>query len=526
MPLLFARQNPLEDAKNTISSWDNCMAESYCKWPVIVGIIIGTLILISVVTCIARCICCGAECACCCFRCCTCCCSGRRDRSSHQRMKSEPAAYPAPAPYAGGVQPSYATPSPAANPYAQAHAVAPRPSMDTRPVNEQYRSNAMPTFAAANAPERPQFAKFDSTRPAANEDALPAMPTWKDGRDVHVAVEEAVPEKKGDVELNRLNRNGSMASGGSGVAMAAVGGAGAGMRKSPGPARSPGSTRMDDYGFPPGYQNQNDGYASAAVPPRMSPGPQRGPYAQQDEYQRASPGAHASPVHGRADAYGQHQHANQQYGRQSPGQHQAYDSYEERDHYNPHNQYDDRGQHSQYNHPNYHDDSNHGYNSPAPPPQQQYNDRHNSPAPPPPRYEDDRYNSPAPPPQHVDRYNSPAPPSQPMDRYNSPAPPPQPMDRYASPAPPQQVDYSSPAPPPQFQPHHPYHPPSESTIYELPSEPSIASTSTPTPSVAQAPAYPGQQKYGESTVYPGQQTYQAFQPGSGSGGAGVRRAEM
>lgn len=36
MPLLFAhplfaRQNPLEEAKNTLSSWDNCMDKAYCK---------------------------------------------------------------------------------------------------------------------------------------------------------------------------------------------------------------------------------------------------------------------------------------------------------------------------------------------------------------------------------------------------------------------------------------------------------------------------------------------------------------
>ncbi|KAF2848784.1 hypothetical protein T440DRAFT_500201, partial [Plenodomus tracheiphilus IPT5] len=301
MPSLFARQNPLDDARNTFSSWDNCMAKSYCKWPVIVGIIVGSLILISIVTCIARCICCGAEIACCCFRCCTCCCSGSGGRSGHKRMKSEPAPYPAPY----GAQPPYSAPAPAANPYAQAHAVAPRPSMDTRPVNQQYRSNAMPTYGAVNAPERPQFATFDSTRAVVNEDALPAMPTWKDGRDVHVEVEEAVPEKKGDVELNRLDHNGSMTSG-SAAAMSAVGGGGA--RKSPGSARSPVSPVRDNYGFPPGYQsqsqsqsqnqnqNQSEGFASA-VPSRMSPGPQRGMYAQQDEYGRGgSPGANLSPV--------------------------------------------------------------------------------------------------------------------------------------------------------------------------------------------------------------------------------------
>ncbi|KAH8717077.1 hypothetical protein GQ44DRAFT_712833 [Phaeosphaeriaceae sp. PMI808] len=32
MPYLYSRQNPLDDAKTTFSSWDNCMAKSYCKY--------------------------------------------------------------------------------------------------------------------------------------------------------------------------------------------------------------------------------------------------------------------------------------------------------------------------------------------------------------------------------------------------------------------------------------------------------------------------------------------------------------
>ncbi|RLL96346.1 hypothetical protein CFD26_100263 [Aspergillus turcosus] len=48
---LWARDvvGDLKSAPNTFSSWDNCMAKAYCKWPVIVGIIIGAVILISVI---------------------------------------------------------------------------------------------------------------------------------------------------------------------------------------------------------------------------------------------------------------------------------------------------------------------------------------------------------------------------------------------------------------------------------------------------------------------------------------------
>ncbi|KAL1792955.1 hypothetical protein ACET3X_009462 [Alternaria dauci] len=322
MPSLFARQNPLDEARNTLSSWDNCMAKAYCKWPVIVAIIIGGLILISVVTCIARCICCGAECACCCFRCCSCCCGG--GGRGHKRVKSDPAGQ-YPTPYGAPPQPSPYAPNPyAQNPYAQAHAAAPpAPPIDTRPVNQQYRSNPMPTFTphAAAQPERPQFATFDSTRAVVNEDALPAMPTWKDGRDVHIQVEEQpVPQKQGDMEMDRLDRNGSVtsASVGGGMAAAAV----PIKRPSPGPGRSPVSP-MDSHGYPQGgYQNESfvsggslngqGGYGRA--------------YAQQDEYGRGPPAY---------DGYGQQQQQQQQpYGRRSPGAAQAYDSRDQLTSYN------------------------------------------------------------------------------------------------------------------------------------------------------------------------------------------------
>ncbi|KAF7165133.1 hypothetical protein CNMCM5623_009441 [Aspergillus felis] len=48
---LWARDavGDLKSAPDTFSSWDKCMAKSYCKWPVIVGIIIGAVILLSVI---------------------------------------------------------------------------------------------------------------------------------------------------------------------------------------------------------------------------------------------------------------------------------------------------------------------------------------------------------------------------------------------------------------------------------------------------------------------------------------------
>ncbi|CAN9252398.1 unnamed protein product [Alternaria alternata] len=281
MPLLlahslFARQNPLDEARITLSSWDNCMAKAYCNG------------------------------------------SGGR---GHKRVKSDPAAQ-YPTPYGAPPQPNpYAQ-----NPYAQAHAAAPpAPPIDTRPINQQYRSNAMPTFTphAAAQPERPQFATFDSTRAVVNEDALPAMPTWKDGRDVHVQVEEQpVPQKQGDMELDRLDRNGSVTSGSMGGGMVAAAAVPA-KRPSPGPGRSPVSP-MDNYGYPQGgYQNES--FVSEGAPLNNQGGYGR-PYAQQDEYRRAS------PAYAAGDGYGQPQ--QEPYGRRSPGAAQAYDSREQLSQYN------------------------------------------------------------------------------------------------------------------------------------------------------------------------------------------------
>jgi hypothetical protein len=42
---LFARQNPLDEARNTLSSWDNCMAKAYCKCVATTGLRLPPLCL-------------------------------------------------------------------------------------------------------------------------------------------------------------------------------------------------------------------------------------------------------------------------------------------------------------------------------------------------------------------------------------------------------------------------------------------------------------------------------------------------
>lgn len=114
------------------------MDKNYCKWPVIVAIIVGSLIVISIVACIVNCICCGYRC---CTGCCSCCCpSGRRRERAPKYLDN---------------------PIPSA-PY-------------SHPVNTAYQSPYMPS---------PYNNRFDYTPKAAaasspvHDDSLPSMPTY------------------------------------------------------------------------------------------------------------------------------------------------------------------------------------------------------------------------------------------------------------------------------------------------------------------------------------------------------------
>jgi hypothetical protein len=262
----------------------------------------------------------------CCCKCCTCCCgSSGGGRSGHKRMKSEPTPiYPT-----YGANPQAVNPY-AGNPYAQAHAAAPPPPLDPRPLNQQYRSHDAPAFTPAptyaSAPrERPQFATFESPSKPVNEDALPAMPSWGDARDRHIEVEEQpVPPKRGDMELDRLDHNGSVTNG-SMAGTTAV----AGPRRSPAPARSPVSP-VDGYGYDQGFEKEPLVGAGQHRSPHSSPAPYGAPYAQQDDYRRGSPAQNLSPAYGAGEGYAQ----NQPYGRHSPAQHQQqHPSYDQQDDY-------------------------------------------------------------------------------------------------------------------------------------------------------------------------------------------------
>lgn len=277
--------------------------------------------------------CCGAELACCCFKCCTCCCPSG-GRGGHKRVKTPP-----PRPYDASAYSGGPPPAPIPNQQYRSHAAptfnpAPAPTFNPAPLA------STSTFHSQPKPEAPQFARFDAHAPPANEDALPAMPSWADAKVSHVE-EEVIPEKRDDVEMDRLNHNGSVA----GTSMAAVAAGGA-ARRSPGPARSPVQRIQTEegYGSPQGYQDGS--YANNA--PRRSPSNAPSGYSsaysqQQDAYRGASPVQQSlSPVYGGGAGYGQ----TQQYDRRSPGP--AYNVSPQRSPVAAHDQYGQYDQQQQY----------------------------------------------------------------------------------------------------------------------------------------------------------------------------------
>ncbi|KAF1812714.1 hypothetical protein P152DRAFT_449414 [Eremomyces bilateralis CBS 781.70] len=155
--LIFPRESILEKAggvRESFSSWDNCMAKTYCKWPVIVGIVVGSLVIFSILFCVVRCCCCGLQCCCGIFSCCNACC---------------------PSPRGKGYKNQDSVPPP--QPYHQSPAQYQKSAQYGAPAPMQYDN-------------RPQFATFDSSKNV-NEDSLPAMPSWDSAhsRKVEVAPE-------------------------------------------------------------------------------------------------------------------------------------------------------------------------------------------------------------------------------------------------------------------------------------------------------------------------------------------------
>ncbi|RVX71357.1 hypothetical protein B0A52_04931 [Exophiala mesophila] len=175
--------NSVTSAPDAFTSWDKCMDKAYCKWPAIVGIVIGSIILLSFLACVINCVCCGARlCSCCCGgcgSCCgSCCPSGRNKEAS--KYKDDYSRMPA-TPY-GGYQPQ---PAPA-------------------PMTYGY------------PPPAAQFATFDEPSRKVNEDSLPAMPSWDTAtkRRVEDTSIPADQPQNGDLEMGRLDSQSQRMRGG------------------------------------------------------------------------------------------------------------------------------------------------------------------------------------------------------------------------------------------------------------------------------------------------------------------------
>jgi hypothetical protein len=121
------------------------------KWPVIVGIILGSILALSILWCVVKCICGGI--ADCCCGCCDCC-SSRRNKNRYQQP-APPPQYPMHNQYYGPQQPMYSS----APMYAPSPMYAP-PSMSGGAGNR-------------GVPMSPH----DAPKGGFNEDALPAFPT-------------------------------------------------------------------------------------------------------------------------------------------------------------------------------------------------------------------------------------------------------------------------------------------------------------------------------------------------------------
>lgn len=158
MAILSTRQNPshfASHAQQTLSSWDSCMAKAYCKWPAIIGIIIASVIIISILGCCLRCLCCGLS---------FCPCGQRRSKRS---------TYPSgPSAFSPGLYQGY-------QPANSSHGYAP-----------------------------PQYAHFDSSKSnRVHEDSLPAMPSWGAASQKRVLEEE---NYHGDVEMGKMEQKAPM----------------------------------------------------------------------------------------------------------------------------------------------------------------------------------------------------------------------------------------------------------------------------------------------------------------------------
>ena len=194
------------------------------RWRVIVGIVSGSLVLLSVLWFIGACLCVGTRC---CRRPCGCCGGSRR----HKRSRNT----------AGAAAPTglLSSPREVVRAPGQGGGVTYRPAPPPAPV--YHSTTATPT----------------STIPY-DEDALPPMPTWDAAPSKKVLDEDHVSGE--DLELENLHLQSSLVSHGP-----TTGAVGDPRRRQPDPALSP--TSSQQHGYQHQYQHQPD-YRSGGYDPR------------------------------------------------------------------------------------------------------------------------------------------------------------------------------------------------------------------------------------------------------------------
>ncbi|KAI6247315.1 hypothetical protein HI914_04474 [Erysiphe necator] len=159
--------NQVSNVTSSFTNWDKCMIQIYCKWPAIIGLVIGGLIVLSIIICMTRCLCFGYSFCCSCFSflsccgCCRSCCSGKRRKSIAYKNHS---------------------------------------SSDYR--NQGYSAPPPMMKGGINNSQSARFSIYKAKSRPVNEDSLPAMPSWDTATSVHV-LDEA--EDSESVELEQMN---------------------------------------------------------------------------------------------------------------------------------------------------------------------------------------------------------------------------------------------------------------------------------------------------------------------------------
>ncbi|KAH6898369.1 hypothetical protein B0T10DRAFT_106297 [Thelonectria olida] len=294
----------ITDIKTALSSWDNCMAVAWCKWPLIGIIVVGGLIIFSIVWCIIRCCCCGLSCCCNCCQCLKCCgdCCGCCDPPGDRKHKHLDDPY---APATG--HDAYRSEPPMNPTFGQTS--APQTSGTQFAPQTQHWQN-----------EPPKYAELEVRGGKHDEDALPEMPTMEKAE---------VTTKVGlhdDVELDQLKKSpvqeqqyGMMNGTPSAMPQGRSPVYGQQQGNNSGyfnPGQAPDMySPIDNKGY--GYHNQGDGYDHDQYGTGVGAAPmdRHSPVNNYNGFNQTADRGYEQPHNG----YGEYDNANQGYGtRQAP----------------------------------------------------------------------------------------------------------------------------------------------------------------------------------------------------------------